>query len=86
MHGNGIYTSYIPLIAELYAGAMKYKGKWIKCLIKARLDPKFREKGGLTAKISQPALGRNDIHLLFDGAFREDEMQTVVRKTEHLDV
>ena len=51
-HGKGIYTTFIPFLAELYGGAVKYKGKWVRVLFKCRIDPDFKAKGGMTAKLS----------------------------------
>jgi hypothetical protein len=54
------------LIAELYAGARPFKGKWIRVMFKCRINPRFRQLGGQTGKLSQQTLGRWDIHKLYN--------------------
>ena len=74
------------MVAELYAGAVKFKGKWVRVLFKCRIDPKFKQKGGITAKLSQQTLGRWDIHKLYNGVFNENEMQTIIPDPKFIEV
>jgi len=71
--GNAIYLSKIPLLAELYAGAVPFEGKWLRVICKVRYDPDYKKQGGFDAKLTQAALGRWDIHKLYT-SFSENEM------------
>ena len=47
-----IYVSKIPLVAELYAGAMPFEGKWIRVIIMVRVSPKNKVHGGFDEKLT----------------------------------
>lgn len=72
-------------MAELYAGATKFKGKWVRVMFICRVNPDFKKKGGLETHLTQPCNGRMDIHKLFKG-IDKNEMQTVVRNTKDVEI
>ena len=50
--GSGIYVTMLPLIAEMYAGAMSFEDKWVRVVLLVRVHPNFKDNGGFSAAMT----------------------------------
>jgi len=73
--GKGVYTSKLPLYAQLYATCEQWKGKYVQTLVMIRQDPKSVSQHGTEGCYTTTMIGRSDIHKLYGGLIGEEEVQ-----------
>lgn len=73
--GPGVYTSKLPLYAQLYAPFEEWRGKFVQTILmmQQRLESisKYGSEGSATTSI----ICRDDIHRLYGGLIKDDEVQ-----------
>jgi len=73
--GKGVYTSKMPLYAQLYAPCEKWKNKYVQTILLVRQNPKSILEYGAEGKATKNMIGRDDIHLLYGDLIKEEETQ-----------
>ena len=74
-YGNGIYSSKIPLYAQLYAPCVNWRGKYFQTIFMLRKDAKKTIITDIEGCYTQGMIGRTDLHKLYDGAIASNEIQ-----------
>jgi hypothetical protein len=77
--GPGVYTSQIPLYAQLYAGYEKWRGKYVQTIFMVRQRLQTVTSDGCEGCYTTNMIGRVDVHRLYGGLIREGEVQYVTK-------
>ena len=78
-HGDGVYTSKLPLYAQLYAKCKKWRGKYVQVVFSVRQTPESIRLYGSEGCHTRSMIGRNDIHKLYCGRIKGNEVQFVTK-------
>jgi hypothetical protein len=78
--GSGVYTSTIPLYAQLYAPVEQWRNHYVQTFFMLRQSGDDLEHYTDEGCATQSLIGRNDIWRLYGGLFRADEMQMKTQK------
>merc|ERR1711991_1277618 len=77
--GTGVYTSKLPLYAQLYSSPERWRGKYVQTVLMVRQDPRALEFSDAEGPPTAAMVGRDDLHRLYGGLVNRDEMQSIVR-------
>eukprot|EP01083_Nonionella_stella_P060256 157455_1 len=81
--GNGVYTTKIPLYAQLYATPCRWKGKWVQTIWLVRQDPKTVLELGSEGKATKAVLRRDDFDVLYGGLLNKNEIQFLAKGNDY---
>jgi hypothetical protein len=73
--GTGVYTSAIPLYAQLYARPELWRGYYVQTFFMLCQHPDTIDKFGTSGKSTASIIGRDDVWKLYGGFVAEDEVQ-----------
>eukprot|EP01084_Bolivina_argentea_P231388 390241_1 len=73
--GNGVYTTKIPLYAQLYATVEQWKKWYVQTMFMVRQDPKTIDGYGSEGTATTSVLGRDDFNVLYGGLIDQNEVQ-----------
>ena len=82
-YGNGVYTSKVPLYAQLYATCEKWRNKYVQVMLMVRQRPESITVYGSEGTATVEMLDRDDLHLLYGGKISADEIQNVTPVVEN---
>jgi hypothetical protein len=77
MYGLGIYTSKVPLYAQLYAPVVRWNGKYFQTILMVRQKPNSINTQEGEGTYTTSRLGCHNLHRLYNGMISSDEMQYV---------
>lgn len=77
VYGNGVYTTMMPLYAQLYAPLDEWNGKFVQTFFMLCQDPDTVSKQGRSGAATCGLMGRNDVYKLYGGHIAESETQFV---------
>ena len=81
-YGPGVYTSKLPLYAQLYAECDQWRGKYVQVILMVRQKPSSITQCGSEGCYTANMIGRTDIHQLYGGGISSDEVQFVTTVVE----
>lgn len=81
-YGQGVYTSKLPLYAQLYAKCEKWKGKYVQTIFLVRQDPRSISVHGGEGCFTTSMIGRTDLHRLYGEHIKSNEIQFVTTKVD----
>ena len=84
IYGRGVYTTKVPLYAQLYATPERWRGKYVQCMFLLRQDPKTISAHGTEGTYTTTMIGRDDLHKLYGGGINENEMQFLTTKYDSI--
>jgi len=79
MFGNGVYTTKIPLYAQLYATVESWKKYYVQTVFMVRQDPKSVWEKSCEGAKTRNMLGRDDFHVLYGGLIDANEIQFLAK-------
>ncbi|CAF3304907.1 unnamed protein product [Rotaria socialis] len=75
IYGAGIYSTKIPLYAQLYAPCIPWRGKYVQTIFMLRLNANKTQTVNAEGHYTAYMKGRTDIHLLYGGKIDYNEIQ-----------
>jgi hypothetical protein len=75
--GKGVYTTKLPLYAQLYAATEIWRGLHVQTLFLVRQRPESITQHGAEGCHTTNMIGRTDLHRLYGGLVGENEVQFV---------
>lgn len=79
--GLGVYTSIMPLYAQLYAPIEEWNGKFYQTFFMLCQSPDTITKQGCSGAATRGLMGRNDVFKLYGGHVSESETQFMTTNT-----
>ena len=79
IYGNGVYTTKIPLYAQLYATVESWKKWYVQTVVMVRQDPTTVWEKSCEGAKTRNMLGRDDFHVLYGGLVNENEIQFLAK-------
>jgi hypothetical protein len=74
-YGDGVYSSKMPLYAQLYAPCDEWRGYYVQTILLIRMPQSQVTTASIEACATASMIGRNDIHRLYGGLINANETQ-----------